>query len=169
MSWFENLMPSRIRTPSKDKRTVPEGLWIKCPSCDAVLYRTELERNQDVCPKCDHHMRIGARRRLDLFLDAEPREEIGAEIHPADPLKFKDSRKYTERLKQALKSTDETDALIVMRGQLEGVPLVAAAFEFRFMGGSMGMYVGNALLAAADAASSAALPALSPRAMWSWR
>jgi acetyl-CoA carboxylase carboxyl transferase subunit beta len=151
MSWFENLMPSRIRTPSKGKRTVPEGLWIKCPSCDAVLYRTELERNQDVCPKCDHHMRIGARRRLDLFLDAEPREEIGAEVQPADPLKFKDSKKYTDRLKQALKSTDETDALIVMRGQLEGVPLVAAAFEFRFMGGSMGSVVGERFVRAVSA------------------
>lgn len=151
MSWFENLMPSRIMTPSKDKRTFPEGLWIKCPSCDAVLYRTELERNKDVCPKCDHHMRIGARRRLDLFLDAEPREEIGAEIQPADPLKFKDSRKYTERLKQALKSTDETDALVVMRGQVEGVPLVAAAFEFRFMGGSMGSVVGERFVRAVNA------------------
>jgi acetyl-CoA carboxylase carboxyl transferase subunit beta len=151
MSWFENLMPSRIRTPSKGKRTVPEGLWIKCPSCDAVLYRTELERNQDVCPKCDHHMRIGARRRLDLFLDAEPREEIGAGIQPADPLKFKDSKKYTDRLKQALKSTDETDALIVMRGQLEGVPLVAAAFEFKFMGGSMGSVVGERFVRAVNA------------------
>ena len=151
MSWFENLMPSRIRTPSKGKRTVPEGLWIKCPSCDAVLYRTELERNQDVCPKCDHHMRIGARRRLDLFLDAEPREEIGAEVQPADPLKFRDSKKYTDRLKQALKSTDETDALIVMRGQLEGVPLVAAAFEFRFMGGSMGSVVGERFVRAVSA------------------
>src|SRR5210317_2051683 len=151
MSWFENLMPSRIRTPSKDKRTVPEGLWIKCPSCDAVLYRTELERNQDVCPKCDHHMRIGARRLLDLFLDAGPREEIGAEIQPADPLKFKDTRKYTERLKQALKSTDETDALVVMRGQVEAVPLVAAAFEFRFMGGSMGSVVGERFVRAVNA------------------
>jgi acetyl-CoA carboxylase carboxyl transferase subunit beta len=151
MSWFENLMPSRIRTPSKGKRTVPEGLWIKCPSCDAVLYRTELERNQDVCPKCDHHMRIGARRRLDLFLDAAPREEIGAGIQPADPLKFKDSKKYTDRLKQAVKSTDETDALIVMRGQVEGVPLVAAAFEFRFMGGSMGSVVGERFVRAVNA------------------
>ncbi|MGB5726253.1 MAG: acetyl-CoA carboxylase, carboxyltransferase subunit beta [Thiogranum sp.] len=158
MSWFENLMPSRIRTPSKDKRTVPEGLWIKCPSCDAVLYRTELERNQDVCPKCDHHMRIGARRRLDLFLDAEPREEIGAEIQPADPLKFKDSRKYTDRLKQALKSTDETDALVVMRGQVEAVPLVAAAFEFRFMGGSMGSVVGERFVRAVNASLDHKIP-----------
>ena len=151
-------MPSRIRTPSKDKRTVPEGLWIKCPSCDAVLYRTELERNQDVCPKCDHHMRIGARRRLDLFLDAEPREEIGAEIQPADPLKFKDSRKYTERLKQALKSTDETDALVVMRGQVDGVSLVAAAFEFNFMGGSMGSVVGERFVRAVNASLEHKIP-----------
>lgn len=143
MSWFEKLMPSRIRTESKGKRTVPEGLWSKCPSCDAVLYRIELERNQDVCPKCDHHSRIGARRRLDLFLDAEPRTEIGAAVQPSDPLKFKDSKKYSERIKLAQKGTDETDALVVMRGAVETVPLVAAAFEFRFMGGSMGSVVGE--------------------------
>ncbi len=143
MSWFEKLMPSRIRTESKGKRTVPEGLWSKCPSCDAVLYRIELERNQDVCPKCDHHARIGARRRLDLFLDAEPREEIGAEVQPSDPLKFRDSKKYSERLKLAQKSTEETDALIVIRGAIDSIPLVAAAFEFRFMGGSMGSVVGE--------------------------
>ena len=143
MSWFEKLMPSRIRTESKGKRTVPEGLWSKCPDCDAVLYRVELERNQDVCPKCDHHARIGARRRLDLFLDAEPREEIAAGVLPSDPLKFKDSKKYSERIKLAQKSTDETDALVVMRGAVEAVPLVAAAFEFRFMGGSMGSVVGE--------------------------
>jgi len=143
MSWFEKLMPSRIRTDSKDKRTVPEGLWTKCPACDAVLYRTELERNQDVCPKCDYHMRITARRRLDLFLDTESREEIGAELQPADPLKFRDSRKYSDRLKQAQKATGETDAMVVMRGQTEGLPLVAAAFEFQFMGGSMGSVVGE--------------------------
>jgi acetyl-CoA carboxylase carboxyl transferase subunit beta len=143
MSWFEKLMPSRIRTESKGKRTVPEGLWSKCPSCDAVLYRIELERNQDVCPKCDHHARIGARRRLDLFLDAEPRDEIGAQVQPSDPLKFKDSKKYSERIKLAQKSTEETDALVVMRGAVETMPLVAAAFEFRFMGGSMGSVVGE--------------------------
>jgi acetyl-CoA carboxylase carboxyl transferase subunit beta len=151
MSWFEKLMPSRISTASKDKRTVPEGLWVKCPSCDAVLYRTELERNQDVCPKCDHHMRIGARRRLDLFLDAEPREEIGAELQPSDPLKFKDSKKYIDRIKQAQKSTNETDALVVMRGQVEGIPLVTAAFEFKFMGGSMGSVVGERFVRAVNA------------------
>lgn len=150
MSWFEKLMPSRIRTESKGKRTVPEGLWSKCPSCDAVLYRIELERNQDVCPKCDHHARIGARRRLDLFLDAEPREEIGAEVQPSDPLKFRDSKKYSERLKLAQKSTEETDALIVIRGAVDSIPLVAAAFEFRFMGGSMGSVVGERFVRGAN-------------------
>lgn len=150
MSWFEKLMPSRIRTEGKGKRTVPEGLWSKCPSCDAVLYRVELERNQDVCPKCDHHSRIGARRRLDLFLDAEPREEIGAEVQPADPLKFRDSKKYIDRIKQAQKSTGETDALVVMRGQVETIPLVAAAFEFSFMGGSMGAVVGERFVRAVN-------------------
>jgi len=143
MSWFEKLMPSRIRTESKDKRTVPEGLWSKCTSCDAVLYRAELERNQEVCPKCGYHIRIGARRRLDLFLDEDAREEIGADVQPMDPLKFKDSKKYIDRLKQAQKATGEDDALVVMRGQVKGIPLVAAAFEFGFMGGSMGSVVGE--------------------------
>ena len=151
MSWFEKLMPSRIRTEGKPRRTVPEGLWTKCPACDAVLYRTEVERNQDVCPKCDHHMRISARRRLDLFLDSEPREEIGAEVQPTDPLKFKDSRKYSDRLKQAQKATSETDALVVIRGQVDGIPLVAAAFEFAFMGGSMGAVVGERFVRAVNA------------------
>jgi len=150
MSWFEKLMPSRIRTESKDKRTVPEGLWTKCPACDAVLYRTELERNQDVCPKCDHHMRINARRRLDLFLDPEPREEIGESLQPSDPLKFRDSKKYSDRIKQAQKATGETDALIVIRGQVESVPLVAAAFEFKYMGGSMGSVVGERFVRAVN-------------------
>ncbi len=150
MSWFEKLMPSRIRTENKDKRTVPEGLWSKCPACDAVLYRSELERNQDVCPKCDHHMRIGARRRLELFLDPEPREEIGADVLPADPLKFRDSKKYIDRLKAAQKATGETDALLAMRGQVEGIPLVATAFEFSFMGGSMGSVVGERFVRAVN-------------------
>jgi len=150
MSWFENLMPSRIRIENKDKRAVPEGLWSKCTSCDAVLYRAELERSQDVCPKCGYHIRIGTRRRLDLFLDAEPREEIGAEVQPIDPLKFRDSKKYIDRLKQAQKATSETDALVVMRGQVDGVPLVAAAFEFGFMGGSMGSVVGERFVRAVN-------------------
>lgn len=151
MSWFEKLMPSRIRTESKDKRAVPEGLWTKCPTCDAVLYRNELERNQDVCPKCDHHMRISARRRLDLFLDPGPREEIGAELQPADPLKFRDSKKYIDRIKLAQKATGETDALVVVRGHVQGVPLVAAAFEFQYMGGSMGSVVGERFVRAVNA------------------
>ncbi|HHJ14230.1 MAG TPA: acetyl-CoA carboxylase carboxyltransferase subunit beta [Gammaproteobacteria bacterium] len=158
MSWFEKLMPSRIRTENKEKRTVPEGLWSKCPACDAVLYRAELERNQDVCPKCDQHMRIGARRRLDLFLDAEPREEIGHKVLPADPLKFRDSKKYVDRLKAAQKHTGETDALVVMRGQVEGIPLVAAAFEFGFMGGSMGSVVGERFVRAVNASLDHSIP-----------
>jgi acetyl-CoA carboxylase carboxyl transferase subunit beta len=143
MSWFEKLMPSRIRTEGGNKKAVPEGLWAKCPSCSAVLYRAEMERNMEVCPKCGHHNRIGARRRLDLFLDPEPREEIGADLEPADPLKFKDSKKYKERLSAAQKLTGEKDALVVMRGQLKGRDIVAAAFEFSFMGGSMGSVVGQ--------------------------
>ncbi len=151
MSWFGKLMPSRIRTESKGNRTA-EGIWSKCPSCDAMLYRSELERNQDVCPKCDHHTRIGARRRLDLFLDAEAREEIAANVQPIDPLKFRDTKKYADRLKAAQKATDEADALIVMRGTVEGIPLVAAAFEFRFMGGSMGSVVGERFVRAVNVA-----------------
>jgi acetyl-CoA carboxylase carboxyl transferase subunit beta len=143
MSWFEKLMPTRIRTEGGNKKAVPEGLWAKCPSCSAVLYRAEMERNLEVCPKCGHHNRIGARRRLDLFLDPEPREEVGANLEPTDPLKFKDSKKYKERLSAAQKATGEKDALVVMRGQLHGRDLVAAAFEFSFMGGSMGSVVGE--------------------------
>jgi len=143
MSWFEKLMPSRIRTEGGNKKAVPEGLWAKCPSCNAVLYRAEMERNMEVCPKCGHHNRIDARRRLDLFLDPDGREEIAAELESGDPLKFKDSKKYKERLSAAQKKTGEKDALIVMRGQLKGSDVVAAAFEFEFMGGSMGSVVGQ--------------------------
>jgi len=143
MSWFEKLMPSRIRTEVSEKRAVPEGLWAKCPGCNAILYRAEMERNLDVCPKCDHHNRMNARRRLDTFLDAEPREEIGGELESADPLKFKDSKKYKDRLHQAQKSTGEKEALVVMQGRLKGLDLVAAAFEFGYMGGSMGSVVGE--------------------------
>ncbi len=158
MSWFEKLMPSRIRTDSKDKRTVPEGLWTKCNQCDAVLYRTEVERNQDVCPKCDHHMRIGARRRLELFLDVEPREEIGVGLQSTDPLKFKDSKKYIDRIKIAQKNSGEDDALVVVRGQVEGVPLVAAAFDFGFMGGSMGSVVGERFVRGVNASLDHSVP-----------
>ena len=143
MNWLSKLLPSRIRTEGGNKKNVPEGLWTKCAACSAVLYRADLERNLDVCPKCDHHMRIGARRRLDSLLDEEPREEIGAGLQPVDMLKFRDSKKYKDRIVQAQKATDEDDALIVMKGRIKGVPLVTAAFEFSFMGGSMGSVVGE--------------------------
>jgi acetyl-CoA carboxylase carboxyl transferase subunit beta len=151
MTWFEKLLPTRIRTDAAtSKRTVPEGLWNKCDACNAVLYRAELERNLDVCPKCAHHMRIGARQRLDSFLDPEPRHEIGDTLEPVDALKFKDSRKYRERLLLSQKKTGEKDALIVVQGKVKGVELVAAAFEFGFMGGSMGSVVGERFVRAVD-------------------
>jgi hypothetical protein len=142
MSWFEKIMPSRIKTERRT-RSVPEGLWIKCPACDAVLYRAELERNLYVCPKCSHHMRIGARERLRALLDPEPISEIGGSVMPDDPLKFKDSRRYRDRLAQAQKTTRENDALVALAGQLHGEPVVACAFEFQFLGGSMGSVVGE--------------------------
>ena len=152
MSWLENLIPSRIRTDGGSKKTIPEGLWAKCPGCAAVLYRAELERSQDVCPKCDHHNRIGARRRLDIFLDPDDREEIGMDLEPGDPLKFKDSKKYKDRLIAAQKTTGERDALVVMRGTLKAQAIVAAAFEFKFMGGSMGSVVGERFVRGVNAA-----------------
>ena len=152
MNWFQKLLPASIRVEAKGKRTVPEGLWSKCPECDQVLYRAELERNLEVCPKCGHHLRIGARRRLDLFLDPEGRTEIGGNLEPIDVLKFKDSKKYKDRISQAQKNTDEKDALVAMRGQVKGVPLVAAAFEFKFMGGSMGSVVGERFVRAVNTA-----------------
>ena len=142
MSWFEKIMPSRIKTERRT-RSVPEGLWIKCPACDAVLYRAELERNLYVCPKCSHHMRIRARERLERLLDQGTIGEIGAEITPEDPLKFRDSKRYRDRLTQAQKATGESDALVVLAGTLHGLPVVAAAFEFQFLGGSMGSVVGE--------------------------
>jgi len=151
MSWFTKIMPSRIsKDGMNDKRSVPEGLWTKCDICSAILYRAELERNLDVCPKCNHHMRIGARRRLDIFLDTEGREEIGSEIEPVDILKFKDSKKYKDRISQAQKKTGEKDALVVMKGSLKLRPIVAAAFEFGYMGGSMGSVVGERFVRAAN-------------------
>ena len=142
MSWFEKIMPSRIKTERRT-RSVPEGLWIKCPACDAVLYRAELERNLYVCPKCSHHMRISGRERLERFLDPGQTLEIGAEVTPEDPLKFRDSKRYKDRLVQAQKATGEKDALIVLAGKLHGLPIVACAFEFQFLGGSMGSVVGE--------------------------
>ncbi len=152
MSWLEKLMPSRIRTEVSQKRAVPEGIWAKCPGCNAILYRAELERNLEVCPKCNHHNRLGARRRLESFLDAEPREEIGADMESLDPLKFKDLKKYKDRINQAQKQSGEKEAMVVMRGQLKEQPIVAAAFEFRFMGGSMGSVVGERFVRGVEAA-----------------
>lgn len=152
MSWFEKLMPSRIRTDAGHKRAVPEGLWTKCPGCNAILYRAEMERNLDVCPKCNHHNRISARRRLETFLDPEPQEEIAANLESVDPLKFKDSKKYKERISQAQKASGEKDAMVVIRGQLKGMDIVAAAFEFSFMGGSMGSVVGERFVRAVNMA-----------------
>jgi len=148
MSWFEKLMPSRISTEQR-KRSVPQGVWIKCPECDAQLYRTELERNLNVCPKCTYHIRIGARTRLEFFLDPEDQEEIGAGLEPQDPLRFRDSKKYRDRISQAQKNTGEKDALVAMKGRLYGRPIVACAFEFAFMGGSMGSVVGERFCRAA--------------------
>lgn len=150
MNWFEKLMPSRIRTETTEKRAVPEGLWSKCSACAAVLYRAEMERNLEVCPKCSHHMRIGGRQRLDQFLDKEPREEIAADVEPVDVLKFKDSKKYRDRLLAAQKATEEKDALIVMQGKVCSLPLVVGAFDFRFMGGSMGAVVGEKFVRAVN-------------------
>ncbi len=144
MSWLQKLLPPRIKsTPGGKKQAVPEGLWVKCPACEAVLYRTDLEKNLLVCPKCSHHGRVGARERLDQLLDPEGRFEIGSEVVPVDSLKFRDQRKYPDRLAAALEETGETDALVVMQGSVRSVPLVAAAFEFDFMGGSMGSVVGE--------------------------
>ncbi|HHO58662.1 MAG TPA: acetyl-CoA carboxylase carboxyltransferase subunit beta [Thiotrichales bacterium] len=158
LSWFEKLMPTSIRTDSSTKRGVPEGLWTKCPSCSAVLYRAELERNLEVCPKCNHHMRVFGRKRLTTFLDEGTTEEIGGNLVPFDKLKFRDSKKYKDRLIQAQKNTGEKDALIALKGKVKGVPVVAAAFDFRFMGGSMGSVVGERFLRAATVALEENMP-----------
>ena len=150
MTWFDKIMPSRIKTERRT-RSVPEGLWIKCPACDAVLYRAELERNLSVCPKCSHHMRIGARDRRERFLDPESGVEIGAAIAPEDPLKFRDSKRYRDRLAQAQKATNEKDAMVVLSGTLHALPIVACAFEFQFLGGSMGSVVGERFKRGIDA------------------
>lgn len=142
-SWFHRLMPSRIRTEGGNKHNVPEGLWEKCSECQSVLYRPELERNLNVCPKCGHHMRITARSRLMAFFDQDTAQEVAAELEPVDKLKFRDSKKYKDRIVAAQKRTGEKDALLVFEGLLKGKPLVAAAFEFAYMGGSMGSVVGE--------------------------
>src|SRR6186713_1442158 len=162
MSWLEKLLPPKISpTDPTERRSVPEGLWIKCPSCEAVLYKTDLEKNQNVCPQCSHHHRIGARARLDNFLDPEGRYELGQEVLPVDALKFKDSRKYPERLKEALENTGETDALVVMGGAVHSISLVASAFEFDFMGGSMGSVVGERFVRGVETAIEQKVPFIS--------
>ena len=159
MSWLEKLLPSKIQqTNATERRQMPEGLWTKCPSCETVLYKSDLEQNQNVCPKCSHHHRIGARARLNAFLDGEGRYEIGQEVLPVDALKFKDSRKYPERLKEALENTGETDALIVMGGAVKSINLVAACFEFDFMGGSMGSVVGERFVRGVETAIEQKVP-----------
>jgi acetyl-CoA carboxylase carboxyl transferase subunit beta len=149
MSWFEKLMPSRIRTERRT-RSVPEGIWMKCQQCGAQLYRAEVERNLFVCPKCDHHIRLSARDRLQIFLDPDSGTEIGARLTPQDPLRFKDSKRYKDRITQAQKATGELDALVAMTGLLKRMPVTACAFEFRFMGGSMGSVVGEKFVRAAE-------------------
>jgi acetyl-CoA carboxylase carboxyl transferase subunit beta len=159
MSWIDKILPSGVRKQEGVKRSsVPEGLWKKCVKCDAVLYRPDVERNDDVCPKCDHHMRIGARRRLDVFLDEQGREEILVDIEPVDRLKFRDKKRYRDRLVAAQKSTGEKDALVAMRGTLHGLPVVCLAFEFNFHGGSMGYAVGEKFTRAAQLALKEQIP-----------
>lgn len=144
MSWIEKILPPRIsRNNDSGSKRVPEGLWVKCPACEAVLYKEDLLATLNVCPKCDHHMRIGARARIDALLDPEGRVEIGANTRPMDPLKFKDTRRYTERVSEAVKQTGETEAIVVVSGAILSVPTVLACFEFAFMGGSMGSVVGE--------------------------
>ena len=153
MSWLQKLLPPKINRPmGASKKNVPEGLWSKCPSCESVLYRTDLENNAEVCPKCNYHNRITARARLDLLLDPEGRAEIGAEVLPVDALKFKDSKRYVDRIKASQAEVGETDALVVMQGAIKTVPVVAAAFEFKFMGGSMGSVVGERFVRGVQAA-----------------
>lgn len=159
MSWLDKLLPPKIQqTKPSERRTVPEGLWVKCASCETVLYKTDLEGNLNVCPKCGHHHRIDARARLNGFLDDEGRYEIGQEVLPVDALKFKDSKKYPERLKEAMEATGETDALVCMGGSVKSIPLVAAAFEFDFMGGSMGSVVGERFVRGVETAIEQKVP-----------
>jgi len=158
MSWLKNLLPTKIRTDAGDKKGVREGVWTKCASCSDVLYRPELERNLNVCPKCDHHMRLTGRARLEAFLDEEGRDEIAGNLEPIDALKFKDSKKYKDRISQYQKSSGEKDALIVMKGTVKQLPLVACAFDFSFMGGSMGSVVGEKFTRAANIALEKNIP-----------
>ncbi|MBK9020362.1 MAG: acetyl-CoA carboxylase carboxyltransferase subunit beta [Sulfuritalea sp.] len=152
MSWLQKLLPPKIKRSEGVRKSIPEGLWAKCPACEAVLYSSDLENNQNVCPKCSHHLRLRARVRLDALLDPEGRFEIGAEVLPMDPLKFKDSRRYVDRLAAANEDTDEADAMVVMQGAIKTVPVVIACFEFEFLGGSMGAVVGERFVRGVKAA-----------------
>ncbi|MGB0467801.1 MAG: acetyl-CoA carboxylase, carboxyltransferase subunit beta [Pontibacterium sp.] len=156
-NWLEKIVPSLVRAEAK-RSNIPEGLWKKCPKCDAPLYRPELEKNLCVCPKCDHHMRLNARTRLEVFLDEQNRVELATDVEPVDRLKFKDSKKYKDRLTAAQKNTEEKDALVAMRGELHGQPVVAVAFEFQFMGGSMGAVVGERFVRAANVSLAENIP-----------
>ena len=158
MSWFKKLLPSRIRTETMSKKGVPEGLWSKCDKCSAVLYRSELERNLEVCPKCDYHFRLSARKRLQYLLDDTAQVEIGSDVTPIDFLKFRDLKKYKDRLSAAQKQTGEKDALVVVRGQILSVPLVVAAFEYGFIGGSMGAVVGERFIRGINSALEFKIP-----------
>lgn len=158
MSWLDKIIPSISRTDTKRSNKVPEGLWEKCVKCEAVLYKPEMEKTLDVCPKCDHHMRVGARARLNMFLDPQNRQELATEVEPIDRLKFKDIKKYKDRLTAAQKETGEKDALVAMRGELKGMPIVAVAFEFAFHGGSMGYVVGERFSRAATIALKENIP-----------
>ena len=158
MSWLQKLLPPKIKRSPGGRKSMPEGLWSKCPACEAVLYASDLENNQQVCPKCSHHLRLRARARLNLLLDEEGRFEIGAEVLPMDPLKFKDGKRYIDRLAAANKDTDESDALIVMQGAIKTVPVVVACFEFEFMGGSMGSVVGERFVRGVQAALELKVP-----------
>lgn len=150
MSWFKKLLPSRIRTGGGSKKGVPEGIWSKCDGCNAILYRSELERNLEVCPKCDYHIRLSARKRLGYFLDEETGAEIGAEVGPVDKLKFKDLKRYKDRLAAAQEDTGEKEALVAMKGKVNNLPVVAVAFEYGFIGGSMGAAVGERFVRTVD-------------------
>lgn len=159
MSWIDKLLPPKIQSSSPAQRkSMPEGLWVKCPSCEAVLYRSDIEASLYVCPKCDHHMRIGARTRLNHLLDQEGRFEIGQEVLPVDALKFKDTKKYPDRLKDAMEATGETDAMVVMGGAIHSIPVIVACFEFDFLGGSMGSVVGERFVRGANAALEQKIP-----------
>lgn len=156
--WLEKILPNVGKNVEDRRISVPEGLWRKCPKCDAVLYKPELDRHQNVCPKCDHHLRINARERINMFLDQDGREEIAADLEPVDRLKFKDSKKYKDRIVAAQKETGEKDALVTVKGHLNGMPVVVAAFEFSYMGGSMGSVVGAKFVAAAEVALEHKIP-----------